>query len=166
MRVSLDNDNDSPLDLFWTITKGLYFLRKMPDKIRRTERGWHIIYHGLDIDENGMFKYRRILSDDLNRQKLDLSSEKRCRQILFSEKTTTCHGYIHPYWFKIMKKKSESPNFDICPCGRKVLASSKIWETNRKVIEINHIDGNCEYPIRQKGIPFSSFLKRMGVELA
>jgi len=165
MRISIDLDNDSSLKLFWAIAKGHYFLGKFPEKIRKTERGVHIIYRDT-ISENESIKYRKLIGDDRNRVALDLSSDLRIRQILFTEKTTTCHGYIHPYWFRILRRKSESPNFDICPCGRKVLASSKIWETNRKFIEINHIDGNCEYPIRQKGIPFSSFFKRMGVELA
>ena len=164
MRVSVDIDSDNPVSLFWSVAKGLYYLKKMPEKIRKTERGVHIIYRDT-ISENESMKYRKLIGDDENRIRLDTVGN-RVRQILFTEKTTTCYGYIHPYWFRIMKRKSESPNFDICFCGRKVLSSSKIWENGRKVIEINHINGNCEYPIRQKGIPFSSFFKRMGVELA
>lgn len=151
MRLTVDIDSDNVLMLFNSLARGLYFLKRFPDIIRKTERGFHVIYKGIKISEREMFKYRKLLLDDENRQRLDRLSSLRNKQVLFTEKTTTCFGYIHPAWFThIIKEKSPSEHFDICPnCKKKVVKSRKVWTEKRKVLEICHKGTKCIYPLRR-----------------
>lgn len=160
-------DSDSPYEIVWAwrTLKGLYFLRKLPEKVRQTERGIHLIYSDLPITENKMLMLRKAIGDDENRIRLDMIGN-RLQNVLFTEKVTTCIGYIHPVWFKyIIKKKCPSPNFDICLCGKKVITSSKIWTKKKKALEIVHKDGSCCFPIRQKKSILLNLLEKMGVEI-
>jgi hypothetical protein len=167
IRVTCDIDNDSSLPLLWSVTKGLYKLGRFPDRVRLTERGYHVIYKNLDMTEEESMRCRLVLGDDANRVKLDKGGN-RIKQVLFTFKTTTCLGYIHPVWLsRLMHKKSPSPNFDICPfCLKKVKESSKIWEDDQREIEIVHEDGTkCVFPLKTKSPFVLRLLKRKGVNI-
>jgi hypothetical protein len=88
MRVTIDLDSKNPFILFWVLLKGLCICKKLPDSIRKSpnKKGYHIIWSGLNITENQMLRYRRLIGDDENRIKLDSSSKKRVKQILFTKK--------------------------------------------------------------------------------
>lgn len=152
MRVTIDIDHDFKPYLYWSLLKGFYFLKRRPNLIRKTERGWHIVYRFLKIDRKTAYKYRYMLGDDTNRIKLDRLSTRRIKDVLFSEKSTTIFGSIHPAWFsKVMHIKSPSPYYNICPfCFKEVSLSRKIWERDKKVIEIEHkgSDRICTFPLR------------------
>ena len=144
MRITIDYDRESYIGLFWRILKGIYLCKKLPSMIRKCSRGYHIVWHGLNISERDMFKYRKIIGDDPNRIRLDMCSEKRIKQVLFTEKITTCYGFIHEYW---TKERKELKN---CPiCGKRVLKSQKVWNKNTKGILIYHTNDNniCKLPI-------------------
>lgn len=114
MRVTIDVDNHNILCIGWRILLGTIICRKKPFKIRKTRRGYHIIWKGLNIDQNTMFKYRKWLHDDEKRLRLDMLSEKRIKQVLFTEKLVTYHGFM---WHK-------GKSVNICPaCERKIIKS-------------------------------------------
>lgn len=92
MRVSIDLDSQNPIELGWCLIKGIYKCKQMPRKIRKTRRGYHVIWQGLNISEHKMYVYRRIIGDDTNRIRLDRLSEGRLKQVLFSEKTVTYYN--------------------------------------------------------------------------
>ena len=87
MRVTIDLDSKSRIKLYWSVFKGILLCRKFPDVIRNSSggRGYHIIWRGLNISEEQMFKYREWIGDDPNRLYLDRSSN-RVKQILFTKK--------------------------------------------------------------------------------
>ena len=61
--------------------------------VRKTRRGFHYAWHGMDIDEKEMFLRRYMLGDDKNRIWLDMSCPKKPKQVLFSEKIVYAHEY-------------------------------------------------------------------------
>ena len=93
MRVTVDLDTHNILKVVWTIVKGIIICKRLPYKIRKTKKGWHICFRGLDIDEETMFRYRKMLGDDENRIRLDRLSEKRLKQVLFKEKVVYVYEY-------------------------------------------------------------------------
>ena len=93
MRVTLDYDNHSVLKLIYYLAKGIAINRKFPSMIRKTRRGFHCVYHGLDITEKEMFLRRYRLGDDKKRIWLDMSCPKKPKQVLFSEKIVYVHEF-------------------------------------------------------------------------
>jgi hypothetical protein len=89
MRVSIDRDTHNPIDIMWCMIKGIYLCRRLPFKIRKTRRGYHLIWKGLPIPEYKMYAYRKVIGDDKNRIFLDRLSTHRLKQVLFSEKKIT-----------------------------------------------------------------------------
>jgi len=85
MRVTVDIDTKNPLVLLTAILKGIILCRSFPE-IESSRRGFHLIWYGLNIDEETMLRYRRIIGDDENRIRLDSISDKRIKQVLFTEK--------------------------------------------------------------------------------
>ena len=88
MRVTVDLDRKSISELMTVLVKGSVLCRKIPSNIRRTRKGYHLIWRGLPIDEQKMYLLRFRLHDDRNRIRLDILSPKRIKQVLFSEKRT------------------------------------------------------------------------------
>jgi len=164
VRITIDNDSPHEILWLWSILKGMYFFKKLPDKIRRTERGIHIVWY--NVKTRNPLVARKVVGDDKKRIELDILSKKRITQVLFTEKITTTHGYIHPAWFKhILKTKSPSPHFDVCPCGKKVIKARKVWTYEKKAIEVFHKDGVCEFPLEKKGSVLLNALSKLGVEI-
>lgn len=93
MRVSIDIDDKNPLKLMFTLIKGIFICKRLPKKIRITRRGFHIVWRGLNIDENTMYRYRRLIGDDPVRIDLDRCSSKRLKQVLFKEKNVYEYEY-------------------------------------------------------------------------
>ena len=93
MRVSLDYDNHNILKLIYYLAKGIAINRKFPSMIRKTRRGFHCVYRGLDISEREMFMRRYRLGDDSKRLWLDMSCPKKPKQVLFSEKIVYVHEF-------------------------------------------------------------------------
>jgi len=85
MRVTVDIDSKNPIVLTIAIIKGIILCRSFP-QIEKSRRGFHLIWHGLNIDEKKMLLYRRLIGDDENRIMLDSISDKRIKQVLFTEK--------------------------------------------------------------------------------
>jgi hypothetical protein len=147
IRVTVDIDSNSIMKLAICIVKGIILCKKIPFKVRKTEKGWHVIWRGLNIDERTMIKYRRILGDDPNRIKLDLEAKKRVQQVLFSEKEVHYYGYLFSKWV------GSKEWITVCPiCNRKILKSVKVWSEEEKCIKIYHegSDEVCVLPLRWK----------------
>lgn len=86
-------DEHNVLKFLFIIVKGIFLCRRLPYKIRKTKRGWHICFRGLNIDEKTMYKYRRLLGDDPVRIDLDRCSSKRLKQVLFKSKKVYKYEY-------------------------------------------------------------------------
>lgn len=135
-----------------TLMKGLILCRSLP-KIRKTAKGWHIVWYGLDIDEETMFKYRMLIGDDPNRIKLDMEAGKRISQVLFREKETHYYGYLFSKWIPESLFKKLSPDGEWithCPmCGKEIFKSVKVWSKDKKLIRIHHVgdDDICKLPL-------------------
>jgi len=143
MRVTIDYDSESYIGLLWRILKGIFLCKKLPN-IKKSSKGYHLVWSGLNISERDMFKYRKIIGDDKNRIRLDRCSKKRIKQVLFTEKITTCNGFIHPYWTKERKKLTRCPI-----CGNKVLKSQKVWSKDVKGVLVYHTNNDkvCKLPL-------------------
>lgn len=89
MRVTLDQDTKSALALLLKLVKGFLLFKKLPRTIRKTRKGYHLIWSGIDATKRDMFKYRKMLGDDKNRIRLDMLSNKRLSQVLFTDKRVT-----------------------------------------------------------------------------
>jgi len=89
MRITIDQDSKAVLSLSLKIVRGFLLFKKLPRTIRKTTKGYHLIWSGIDISERDMFKYRKMLGDDKNRIRLDMLSDKRLNQVLFSAKRIT-----------------------------------------------------------------------------
>ena len=89
MRITIDQDSKSVLALSLKLVKGFLLFRKFPRKIRITRKGYHLIWSDLDLTRREMFKYRKVIGDDKNRIRLDMLSNKRLSQVLFSAKRVT-----------------------------------------------------------------------------
>lgn len=148
MRVTIDLDDNSTLKMIWTAIKGTILCRKLPYKIRKTERGWHLIWKGLKISEEESIEYRRRIGDDENRIKLDEECSKRIKQVLFCEKKVFYYDGIFPMWIG----KEGREGIKTCPlCSREVKMSEKRWTEKDKKVIIYHTDGTkCELPLVRK----------------
>jgi hypothetical protein len=144
IRVTADIDNDSPIALAIALIKGIIVCRKLPFKIRKTGKGYHIIWRGLNIDEQTMFKYRKLIGDDPNRIKLDMEAGKRLKQVLFCEKETHYYGYLFSKWVGSKEWITHCPI-----CNRKIYKSVKIWSEDEKCILIYHENTKdiCKIPL-------------------
>lgn len=149
MRVTIDLDDDNLFKMLCIAVKGTVLCRKLPFKIRRTERGWHLIWKGLNISEKKSLEYRKRLGDDPNRIKLD-ECGKRIKQVLFTEKQVFYYDGIFPKW--IGRELGEK--IKVCPiCNKEVEKSEKRWLLNEKKVIIYHTDGTtCELPLKNAKI--------------
>jgi uncharacterized protein YbaR (Trm112 family) len=164
VRLTLDIDRRSSLRLSLILFKGLFLMRKLPKKVRKTSKGFHIIYFGIKKQEKEINKLRFRLSEDKNRLKCDLKSPFRITQVLFTEKITTYYGSVIGELFWRMGIKPPI-NFRICPmCGKRALKSVKTWEKDKREIEIYHKNSVCRFPLRTKIPVVFRVLKRMGIE--
>lgn len=86
MRITIDLDTHN--NIIKNISKfiGYVLLYQYPNKTRKTRKGFHLIYRNLNITENKMYLYRYLMLDDRNRIRLDRCSNKRIKQVLFSNK--------------------------------------------------------------------------------
>lgn len=155
LRVTIDIDTDNPITLFITLLKGVLVCKRFPYKVRKTGKGYHIVFRGLKIDEETMYKYRMLIGDDENRIKLDMDAKKRIKQVLFSEKETIYYGYLFSKWLPDNLFKKISPNGEWitkCPvCNRRIEKSVKVWRENKKCIVIYHIGHKreCFIPLKE-----------------
>jgi|GEM_PF-3800679 hypothetical protein len=86
MRVTCDYDFRSKIKLWYYLLKGRIMCGKWADEIYKTRKGYHVIYRGLPITFEKSIELRKKLNDDKHRIELDLSSDKRISQVLFTEK--------------------------------------------------------------------------------
>jgi hypothetical protein len=93
MRVSLDYDDHNVIKLAYYVAKGIAINRKLPSLIRKTKRGFHVVYSGCDISEREMFVRRYRLADDSKRLWLDMSCPKKPKQVLFYRKEIHVHEF-------------------------------------------------------------------------
>lgn len=94
MRVTIDLDSNKISKYIRTLNKGIALIGKPPEMIRISSsgRGYHFIWRGLNITQERAYLYRKIIGDDPNRIKLDKSSNKRAKQVLFTKKEVTYYG--------------------------------------------------------------------------
>jgi hypothetical protein len=123
--------------------KGSILLKKLPYKIRKTSKGWHVAWHLLPITEEESLNYRRRLGDDSNRILLDSICKKKIKQVLFTEKETIYYGGLPAWWIKkggeILKE---------CPkCGKEIIKSEKRWKIDEKRVVVFHNDGVCYFEL-------------------
>jgi len=85
MRLTCDIDTKNPLVLLFSIFRGIWLCRSLPE-IEKSKKGWHLFWYGLKINQKTMFKYRLLIGDDQNRVRLDMSSDKRIQQVMFNRK--------------------------------------------------------------------------------
>jgi len=93
MRVSCDYDDHNVIKLVYYLAKGIAINKKFPSMIRKTKRGFHVVFSGCSINEREMFLRRYRLGDDSNRIWLDMSCPKKPKQVLFSKKIVYVHEY-------------------------------------------------------------------------
>jgi hypothetical protein len=88
MRVTIDIDSHNIFKVILCVSKGFILLKRLPKYIRKTGRGYHIVWRGLNISEKQSYIYRKVLGDDPKRIMLDLSIGKirKQTQILFNRK--------------------------------------------------------------------------------
>jgi hypothetical protein len=149
-----------------SVAKGFYFFKKLPNTIRKTEKGIHLIWYNVNCSEKEAYVKRKVIGDDLNRIKLDMCGN-RLKQVLFSAKKTTTYGYIHPAWFlTIIRKKSKSKHYDLCDCGKKVYKAEKIYSETTKELRVYHTDNTlCVFKIKTKRSLFLDFMRLLGVKV-
>ena len=139
MRVTIDIDREGIRHIIVPLLKGIIVNRKLPDKIRKTGKGYHIIWSGLDISFEESIRRRKIIGDDPNRVRLDSIGTKRIKQVLFKEKVVTCKGFLPKWW-----SPDNQWHNDICPvCGEKMVASQKVWTDEEKAIYVLHKNYKC-----------------------
>lgn len=98
MRITCDLDGlnifSSFFKLLISITLGLFYLRRFPDKIRlsNSKKGFHTIYYGLEIGKEKSLWYREKMLDDQNRIELDRECEHKPYQVLFTKKRVIHYG--------------------------------------------------------------------------
>lgn len=112
MRVTIDIDDKSHRACLDAIKIGCLKIMKSPNYVRRTRRGWHIVWGGCNISFKDSLKLREEIGDDPNRIRLDKISKKKLPQVLFSKKEVTYHD-----------KK------EINTSKRKIRTTMPIWES-------------------------------------
>jgi hypothetical protein len=142
MRVTVDLDSQSIWRMVYYAMKGVILLKKLPE-IRKTSKGWHLIFRSLHITEEESLNYRRRLGDDPNRILLDMLCKKKIKQVLFTEKETIYYGGLPAWWIKkggeILKE---------CPkCGKEIVRSEKRWKIDEKRIAVFHKDSVCYFEL-------------------
>jgi hypothetical protein len=141
MRVTVDLDSPSIWKMVWYAMKGSILLRKLPE-IRKTSKGWHLIFRNLPITEEESLNYRRKLGDDPNRILLDSICKKKIKQVLFTEKETIYYGGLPASWIGgkgILKT---------CPkCGKEIIKSEKRWRIDEKRVVVFHNDDMCYFEL-------------------
>lgn len=85
MRVSADLDRHNPFLLLVSILRGVLLCRSFPE-VEKSKRGWHLFWYNQQITEREMFKRRLLIGDDKNRVRLDMISDKRIQQVMFTKK--------------------------------------------------------------------------------
>lgn len=147
MRVTVDIDDNSVSKMLFCLVKGIILCKKFPYKVRKTEKGWHLIWKGLKISDEESLRYRKMLGDDPNRIKLDEEST-RIKQVLFTEKQVFYYDGIFPKWVGSESREA----IKVCPkCGKEVSYSEKRWLNDERKIIIYHIDNTtCELPLKSK----------------
>lgn len=155
-RITIDLDKSSVYRCLWAALKGSVYCKSFPE-IRMTQRGWHLIWFTDKAkDNNDVLRFRERIGDDPKRIALDDRSDKKLHQVLFSQgaKNITTIGNMPGAWFSIIGKKSISPYFDTCPCGKKIDVATSFWDRldDRYCIEVRHGDSSCEFPLRH-GVP-------------
>lgn len=167
-RITVDYDFKNQYKLAYYLLKGIILCKKLPNKIRITAKGFHVIFSGIEIPEDKRYVLRKRLADDFNRIRLDMVSFKRTQQVLFSEKTVT---YFNTVIGELFWRLGFKPpvNFKVCPIchKRKVLKSMKFWTQEKRAIEVHHADGRiCGFNLpERKTPPMLNLFKRMGVEI-
>jgi len=111
-----------------SLLRGLYFLHRLPDVIRQTSKGFHVIYHGINVTEDMSYNLRWILGDDRNRLRLDLLSPLRITNVLFSEKTVKYLDVPKDFRCPVCKQKNIEMNI-------------KHWTFDKKLFEVRHRNG-------------------------
>ena len=76
--------------------------KRFPYLIRKTKRGFHYGWRGLDLSEKESYYYRLLLGDDLNRVMLDMKSKKKIKQVLFVKKEV--YLYETDLWGNFVRK--------------------------------------------------------------
>jgi hypothetical protein len=145
MRVTSDIDGNALRMIYYAI-KGTILLRRIPH-IRRTSKGWHLIWHNIpNITEEESLKYRMMLGDDEKRIALDMLCKKKIKQVLFVEKETIYYNGLPAWW---IGGKREIMN--ICPkCRKRIVRSEKRWKIDEKRIAVFHEDGSiCYFPLAE-----------------
>ena len=93
----------------------------------------------MDISEEKSFELRKKIGDDLNRVALDMSSPKRCKQILFSEKVVTCKGFILASSCNRAGIGVNGRDLKKCPiCGHMIGISVDYRTAEKNIVEIMH----------------------------
>jgi len=81
MRVTCDIDKGGVLK---SLILGLILFNKRPE-VRKTRRGYHLIWKGLNLSRDEVLRFRMILRDDPKRVIMD-GNPKKVFQVLFKEK--------------------------------------------------------------------------------
>ena len=136
MRVTIDLDTKNPFKVTKTILKGMYYCRKIPSRFRFTTKGIHLIWDGMNISFAESIYYRAMIGDDLNRMLLDLSSEKRIKQVLFDEKTIFTQGFILASSCRSAGINPKGRDLTLCPKCNQPISYSMDYRTDEK----NHIE--------------------------
>lgn len=103
-----------------------------------------------------------MIGDDPNRIRLDKASDKRIKQVIFSEKDYTYFGKLPSFYYRKIDKKPITiigeNRYDICPfCYKYIIKSMDIWgeEDTHYHIIITHDDNTtCEFHIKKPKMPW------------
>lgn len=94
MRVSIDIDTNSLEKLHEVFYEGFCLLGSIPEVRTGNTKGFHLIWRGVRCSQQESLMFRYLLGDDWNRLRLDLSSKKRLKQVLFTEKEINWNGKV------------------------------------------------------------------------
>lgn len=124
----MDIDSTSTFMLLNSILRGFFLLKRLPDTIRQTSKGFHVIYYGINVTEDRSYRLRFCLLDDTNRLRLDLLSPKRITNVLFSEKIVRYLDVPKDYKCPVCKEKNIEMN-------------TKYFTFDKKLFEVRHKNG-------------------------
>lgn len=152
VRITCDLDSTSTLTLANSLLRGIFLLRRLPDTIRQTSKGFHVIYYGINATEDRSYKLRWIIGDDPNRISLDLKSPLRISQVLFSEKIVKYFDVPKDFRCPVCKEKNIEMNI-------------KHWTFDKKLFEVRHRNGKvCVTKLKCFRPPlFLKVLEKMGL---
>lgn len=158
MLITADVDG-SELNFAKALAKGLYFLGKLPDEVRLTAKGYHLIYRNIESKKNE-FILRKIIGDDFNRILLDMRGT-RITNVLFNKKIVKTFGFAYSKWFG--SKKNE--RVKKCVCGRKIIMGEYTYGDDEKSFKVYHKDGICEFKVKPKKSFIAKFLEMLNVKV-